>query len=345
MRFAAEEGGFDEELQKESCVVANRVSAVMAKRPVITPPAVMAAVSVRAPRRGNLRTLQRAEGTDACGCSRAIAVSLQADNPCRSQSPWRPDGQVLSPQASALREGRSTVRALAPEISRVGPEVNFGSASAESELLKRAKNGEVSSFGELSERCRARLMGVAYRILRNPFDAQDAVQDSLLRAFVNLGKFHEQSAFLTWATRITINSCLMRLRSRQTHLERYPDPGILGDKYLETAGVTPHPEGIVLRQEQEQLLKAAIDTLPKKLREVIELKELRELTLEEVASALGASVSATKARLHRAKGVLKKRLEVRRRSKNCTFEPPNTCAWSLASPFASSRQSVASDSE
>jgi RNA polymerase sigma-70 factor, ECF subfamily len=176
-----------------------------------------------------------------------------------------------------------------------------------------AQMDHVSSFGEISERCRARLMGVAYRILRNQCDAQDAVQDSLLRAFVNLGKFREQSAFLTWATRITINSCLMKLRSRQTHLEQYPAPGILGEKYLEIAGATPHPEEIVLKQEQEQFLKAAIGALPKKLKEVVELKELRELTLEEVASALGTSVGATKARLFRAKSELKKRLEVRRK--------------------------------
>ena len=302
----------------------NRVSAVMAKRPAITPPAVMTTVSVGAPRRRNLRRVQRAEGTAASGRSRATALGLQADHPCRSHR------EALSAQALELREGRSTVRALAKEISRLGSDANFGGASTEPALLKRAKNGDVSSFGELSERCRSRLVGVAYRILRNKFDAQDAVQDSLLRAFVNLEKFHEQSAFLTWATRITINSCLMRLRSRHSHLEQYLDAAIRGEKYLEIPSATPDPEGIVLRQEQEQLLRAAIGALPKKLREAIELKELRELTLEEVASALGASLSATKARLHQAKGVLKRRLEVSRRSKNCTFRAIDTCAWSLA---------------
>lgn len=241
-----------------------------------------------------------------------------------------------SPRDPKLRAGASTVQTFAKGSGRVGLHADSEDASTESELLKRAKNGDASSFGELSERCRASLMRTAHRILRNEFDAQDVVQDSLLKAFMSLGQFHEQSTFQTWATRITINCCLMRLRSRRMHLERCLGPGILDEKYFEIAGSTPHPEEIAVRREEERLLKATIDVLPKKLREVVELKELRELKLEDVASALGTSRSATKANLFRAKGILKKRFEVMmrantaRRARNRTFTPSNVCARSLA---------------
>jgi len=122
----------------------------------------------------------------------------------------------------------------------------------------------------------------------------------------------------------------MKLRRRRTHLEQDLDPDVLGEKYLGLAGRTLHPEESVLRKEEEQLLRAAIGALPEKLRQVVELKELRELTLKETTSALGISVTAMKARLFRAKSELKKRLEFGRkrglggvRGPVCTLSGPS----------------------
>lgn len=180
--------------------------------------------------------------------------------------------------------------------------------TVESCLLKRARSGERSAFDELSERCRASLLRIARGILRDEADAQDSVQDSLLSAFVNLKRFDGRSTFLTWATRITINCCLMRLRSRRKYYERRVNAQVTDEQYKEIGCATPNPEQTAIRDEEKRLLHLAIDVLPEPLRMVVEIKEIQDRSLEETASLLGISVTAAKARLFRAKGLLKRRL-------------------------------------
>lgn len=89
------------------------------------------------------------------------------------------------------------------------------SSSEERLLVAQAKSGRSIAFGELYERHRLRIYRTAFRILRNRQDAEDAVQRSFQRAFINLGRFPEDSAFFTWVTRIAINEALMLLRQRR----------------------------------------------------------------------------------------------------------------------------------
>ena len=88
-------------------------------------------------------------------------------------------------------------------------------ARGESGLVAEAKRGSFSAFGELYERYRQLAYNTAYRILRQRQDAEDAVQRSFQRAFINLARFREDSTFGTWVTRIAINEALMMLRQRR----------------------------------------------------------------------------------------------------------------------------------
>src|SRR5271170_1711310 len=160
----------------------------------------------------------------------------------------------------------------------------FATNAAEPRLLERARSGDTAAFGELSERCRASLERTALRILRDHAEAEDSVQDSLVKAFVNLQSFDGRSAFLTWATRITINCCLIRLRNRRRVYEKRLDAEIAEEMYREIGCTTLNPEQIVTRDVQEQHLRLAIASLPEKLRIAVEIKELQDRTLREAAA-------------------------------------------------------------
>lgn len=183
--------------------------------------------------------------------------------------------------------------------------------SVESRLLERARSGDHSAFGELSEQCRARLLTVARRIVRNEADAQDSVQDSLLSAFVNLRRFDGRSAFFTWVTRITINCCLMKLRSRRKYYGSRTEAERTSEEYEEIECATLNPEETAVRDEESRMLHVAIGSLPKTLRIVVEIKDLQDRSMKEAASLLGISVPAAKARLFRARGLLAGRLSSR----------------------------------
>jgi len=180
--------------------------------------------------------------------------------------------------------------------------------SVESGLLERARCGDRSAFDELSERCRTRLLTIARRILRNEADAEDSVQDSLVNVFVNMRRFDGRSAFFTWATRITINCCLMKLRSRRKYYQRRVDSETADEGFEEISCSALNPEEAASQDEENKLLREAIDALPERLRLVVEIKEFQDRSMQETASRLGISVGAAKARLFRARGLLTGRL-------------------------------------
>jgi RNA polymerase sigma-70 factor, ECF subfamily len=100
----------------------------------------------------------------------------------------------------------------------------------------------------------------------------------------------------------------MRIRSRRKHYTRRLDTEVADEEYKEIGRARLNPEQAAARDEEDRLLHLAVDALPEKLRVVVEIKELQDRTAQEAASLLGISVTATKARLFRAKGLLKRRV-------------------------------------
>ena len=184
---------------------------------------------------------------------------------------------------------------------------------AEKQLIARARAGDQAAFGELCKRSEPCLLRTARHIVRNEEDAQDAVQEALLNAFRNLSTFDERSSFLTWATRIAINSSLMQLRKRRQFFLRFTDDAAEDFVLKDPA---PDPETLLAEKEEQRVLREAIQSLPRILRIVVELKQFRDCSLGETAAALSISYPAVKARLYRAKETLKNRLvrDLRRRS-------------------------------
>jgi RNA polymerase sigma-70 factor (ECF subfamily) len=177
-------------------------------------------------------------------------------------------------------------------------------------LVAGAKMGHGSVFDELHERHRERMFRVAHRITRHREDAQDAVQESFLSAYVHLKEFDERARFSTWLTRIAINASLMKIRKNRVSREvGVGDPA----DAVELSDSVPNPEEICARTEQKAALRDAIAKLRPTLRSVIELHDLQERSLRETAEALGISIAAAKGRLFHARAALRRTAELKAR--------------------------------
>jgi RNA polymerase sigma-70 factor (ECF subfamily) len=178
-------------------------------------------------------------------------------------------------------------------------------------LVSTAKSGDGDAFVELGKRHYRKVFYETYRITRNREDAEDAFQDSLLRAFSHLNNFQERSSFSTWLTRIAINSALMILRKRRNcfefSLDGTDDPGGNNERW-EIQSLADDPETSCVRRERETLLQEAIRRLPPRCREAVELWQAYEYSAREIAQALGISVPAVKSRLSRARLTLRAEL-------------------------------------
>jgi RNA polymerase sigma-70 factor (ECF subfamily) len=179
----------------------------------------------------------------------------------------------------------------------------------ERSLVRAAKCGQSPAFDVLCERLAPRILRSLYRITKNREDAEDALQDSFLSAFLHIAEFDGRSAFSTWLTRIAINSALMILRkkrnSQEVSLDGSTDSGE-NPAAWEMPDHAPNPEKRYAQMEREHILRGAIGTLRPAIRKVIELQQLQEHSMKETAAIIGISVPAAKARLFHAKVALRK---------------------------------------
>lgn len=157
---------------------------------------------------------------------------------------------------------------------------------------------------------------IAYRVLGNTEDAEDAVQDAMLAAHQNLKKFRGESQLSTWLTAIVSNSALMHLRKRSRF--RYVSLDHPMDEEQECtlseclAYHGPNPEDEYRGSEIDRYLKHLTAKLSPLLRETFWLRAIQELSIRETSSVLGVSCEAVKAHLFRARAKLKRMMKKRR---------------------------------
>ena len=177
-------------------------------------------------------------------------------------------------------------------------------AWSEKQLIAAAKGGERSPFGELCERYMKQVFGVTRRIMPNREDAEDAVQDCFLSAFVHLNDFDGRSRFATWLTRIAINAALMKLRKNRRAREvpvDEPNPSSEPVAQREFRYDAPDPEESCSLRERKRIVLSAISGLRPRARNVVELIHLQEHSIRETAQILGISTGAVKTRMFHAK--------------------------------------------
>jgi RNA polymerase sigma-70 factor (ECF subfamily) len=151
-----------------------------------------------------------------------------------------------------------------------------------------------------------KLFCTARRITRNHEDAEDAVQDAFLSAFLHLQSFEGRSTFSTWLTRIGINSALMTLRRKRKYREVSVEGGSENSMVPEEADFAPNPEQHYAQQERGRLVRKAIADLRLSIRRPVELHALQGYSMKEMAGEIGVSVAAAKGRLYHAKRALRK---------------------------------------
>jgi RNA polymerase sigma-70 factor, ECF subfamily len=183
---------------------------------------------------------------------------------------------------------------------------------AEAALVHLARSGDRDAFSNLiSGHCKT-LYRLALRITRNHEDAEDVVQDAILKVQANLSRFQGRARFSTWITRITINEALMKLRRnkrrKQVPLEVPVQAEEFDVGYRELEMSQEDPEAVYARMEmRNKILRAARSLLPVDQAVLIQTR-VRGCTNQETADALGLSLTTVKARLHRASKFLREKL-------------------------------------
>lgn len=175
------------------------------------------------------------------------------------------------------------------------------------ELVQRAQRDDDRSFGELVTRYETKVYSLALKMLRNPEDAEDVLQETFLRAYRGIKSFQGHSTFSTWIYRITANSALMKLRKKQLPTVSIDDADER-EAPINIADWAPGPVERLMSEETRKAMEDAIEALPPEFRQVFILRDVEELSNAEVADVLDLSVAAVKSRLHRARLKVRNRL-------------------------------------
>jgi RNA polymerase sigma-70 factor, ECF subfamily len=177
-------------------------------------------------------------------------------------------------------------------------------------LVERAKQGDVVAFELLVEPYLEKLFKSIWKITRNREDAEDSLQETLLKAFTHLDQFRGASRFSTWLITIGVNQALMSLRTRRKNVisleANEPSSATPPSSYLPEPRLNPEQQ--CRNTEWAELLDRVIDTLPPPFRTVFELRYVHELSNEQAAMALGISIAAVKTRALRARRHIGRRL-------------------------------------
>ena len=174
--------------------------------------------------------------------------------------------------------------------------------------VHKTVEGDVEAFNELVNRHHTKIYGLAYRMLGNAEDAEDATQETFLEAYKSIKTFRFQSQFGTWLYKVGINTCnqyIRKAKSRNRMLDAYTED-------TAARGMTEEwevPERVVIKTEQRQVIQAAIDRLPPKQREVVTLYYMQQLKYKEIAEILNCSLGTVASRLNKAMQNLKTKLE------------------------------------
>ena len=197
----------------------------------------------------------------------------------------RSDPEEPQVTLAAVQGSKPTMRLVHPPSASVD------------ELVGAAKAGDAASFEELVRRTSADTFTLARRLVSDDEDARDVVQDAYLRAYRSIGKFRGDAQFTTWLDRITANCASTHLGRRRRHRHDELDEGVDVPDTKPDHDPQVAVDGALLRGQ----LEVAIAELPPRLRAVVVLRDMYDLSHAEIAEELGISESAAKVRLHRAR--------------------------------------------
>ena len=186
-------------------------------------------------------------------------------------------------------------------------------------LLQRAKDGDQAAFGELVTLYEKKVYALTLRMCKHPEDAAEASQEAFLAAWQGLKFFRGEASFSTWLYRLASNACVDLLRRESRHRTAagpsLDDEGV----YLDVADSAPSPHAIAESNELKQQIEEGLRTLSPEHREVLVLREIHQLSYDEIAQALSLDSGTVKSRISRGRKQLRNFL-----LKSGNFSPPGT---------------------
>ncbi|MDB4958337.1 MAG: polymerase, sigma-24 subunit, subfamily [Myxococcales bacterium] len=182
----------------------------------------------------------------------------------------------------------------------------------ERSLLRRLRDRDERAFRELLDIERDRVFNITFRMLGNRAEAEDVAQEVFITVFKTIETFREESKFSTWLYRVTVNTCKNRIKYLARRYNRDHDEldessnGANGQ-----IGAPPPsaPDQALESAQMEKLMQAAIDDLPDDHRIVVILRDVEDLSIEEICEITGLPDGTVKSRLHRARLQLRKKLQ------------------------------------
>jgi RNA polymerase sigma factor (sigma-70 family) len=181
-------------------------------------------------------------------------------------------------------------------------------------LIKKALAGNEKAYKLLLERHKDAIFRLIVKIVHSQEEARDLVQETFMKAFGSLSSYKSEYRFTTWLYKIAANSCIDFLRKKRVDslsLDR-PVETKDGEVTIELPDWTYSPEADLASKQKSISIDYAIDSLPLKYREVIIFRHKQDKSYEEIAQILGIPVGTVKARIFRARELLKKKLKMLR---------------------------------
>lgn len=175
--------------------------------------------------------------------------------------------------------------------------------NADNDLVARSRTGDQRAFGALIDRYKARIYHTTLRILGNREDAEEAAQDTFVRAYRGLEHFREDSTFSTWIYRICVNTCLNLLESRKRFKAQDIDSTPIEElPYIES------PESHFGEEDLQSRVFSSMKNLPEKYRTVLVLYHMQHLAYQEIAEIMQMPLGSVKTHLFRARAMLREQV-------------------------------------
>jgi RNA polymerase sigma-70 factor (ECF subfamily) len=184
------------------------------------------------------------------------------------------------------------------------------------QTIDKILGGNVDAFETLQKKYSKAINVLVGRMIRDPEDAKDIVQETFIRAYLNLSSFRREYSFHSWLFKIASNLCIdfMRRKRLQTISIEQPYPSSDEDSGFDIPEEGVSADSEIMQTERNKLLKEALDSLPENYRKVIELRHFEEMDYKQIASILCIPIGTVKAHLFRARKLLLEKLKNKRLS-------------------------------
>lgn len=181
----------------------------------------------------------------------------------------------------------------------------------EADLIRRCRQGDERAYRELIRRYERPVYSVLMRVVRRSEDAEDLTQETFVRMFRALDRYDLERPFSAWLFTIASRLGIDHLRRRRvpTVSMSQSEPGSTEEHQMDVPDEGPGPEEVAVHHEEEARSRDLVDSLPPHYRIVVVLRHQQDLSYEEIAEALQLPLGTVKARIHRARALLKEKLE------------------------------------